>query len=97
MMTEPTVDKLRTLKLFAMLAAWTQQRQDPSMTELSFDERLAMLVDAETLARDNKRLQRLMHQAKLRIPQACMEDVELSPKAAIYRTPCVGTQNRERS
>lgn len=83
MMTEPTIDKLRTLKLYTMTTAWIAQRSDPSMTELSFDERLALLVDAETLARDNKRLQKLLHDAKLRIPGACMEDVDLGAKREI--------------
>jgi DNA replication protein DnaC len=63
--------------------AWIAQRSDPSMNELSFDERLALLVDAETLARDNKRLHKLLHDAKLRIPGACMEDVYLGPKREI--------------
>jgi DNA replication protein DnaC len=80
MMTEPTIDKLRTLKLYTMATAWIAQREDPSAAELCFDERLALLVEAETLARDNKRLQKLLHDAKLRIPSACMEDVDISPK-----------------
>jgi DNA replication protein DnaC len=85
MMTEPTIEKLRALKLYTMTTAWIAQRADPSMNELSFDERLALLVDAETLARDNKRLQKLLHDAKLRIPAACMEDVDLGPKREIDR------------
>lgn len=72
MMTEPTIEKLRNLKLYTMTTAWIAQRADPSMAELSFDERLALLIEAETLARDNKRLQKLLHDAKLRIPSACM-------------------------
>ena len=68
-----------------MTTAWIAQRGDPSMAELSFDERLALLVEAETLARDNKRLQKLLRDAKLRIPSACMEDVDLNPKRDIDR------------
>lgn len=85
MITEPTADKLRALKLFAMITAWMAQRQDPSMAELSFDERLALLVDAETLARDNKRLARLLRAAKLRIPGACLEDLDLNAKRGLDR------------
>jgi len=84
-MSEPTIDKLRTLKLYTMTTAWIAQRGDPSMSELSFDERLALLVDAETLARDNKRLGKLLRDAKLRIPGACMEDVDLSAKREIEK------------
>src|ERR1700742_2773859 len=85
MMTEPTIEKLRQLKLFTMTTAWITQRQDPSMAELSFDERLALLVDAETLARDNKRLSKLPHDAKLRLPSACVEDTDLNPKRELDR------------
>jgi DNA replication protein DnaC len=85
MMTEPTIERLRALKLLTMATAWIAQRQDPSMTELSFDERLALLVDAEALARDNKRLAKLLRDAKLRVPSACVEDIDLSPKRELDR------------
>jgi hypothetical protein len=71
MLTSPTVDKLRTLRLHAMVAAWETQQQDPSITSLAFDERLALLVDAEWLARENRRLARALQDAKLRPSHAC--------------------------
>ena len=52
MLTSPTVEKLRALRLHAMVTAWEAQQQDPSITALAFDERLALLVDAEWLARE---------------------------------------------
>ena len=85
MMTEPTIEKLRALKLYAMTTAWIAQRSDPSTNELPFDERLAMIVEAETLARDNKRMAKLLSDAKLRIPTACVEDVDMSPKRELDR------------
>lgn len=84
-MMEPTLEKLRTLKLFAMVAAWITQRNDTSMNELDFDSRFALLIEAETLARDNKRLQKLLRDAKLRIPNACLEDLEFSAKRELDR------------
>jgi DNA replication protein DnaC len=83
MMTEPTIEKLHTLRLYAMTSAWIAQRADPSMSALHFDERLGLIVEAETLSRDNKRLAKLLREAKLRIPTACMEDVDHSPKREI--------------
>lgn len=85
MMTEQTLDKLRLLKLNAMAAAWAAQRSDTSIAELDFDARFALLIEAETLARDNKRLSKLLHDAKLRIPNACLEDVDHSPKRELDR------------
>jgi len=85
MMMEQTMEKLRTLKMFAMVAAWFAQREDTSMNELDFDSRFALLIEAETLARDNKRLNKLLHDAKLRIPNACIEDVDFGTKRELDR------------
>lgn len=86
MLMEPTIEKLKSLHLYAMAAAWVAQRGDPSFGEIDFDARLGLLVDAETLARDNKRIARLLREAKLRIPGACMEDIDTSPKREIERS-----------
>jgi DNA replication protein DnaC len=85
MMIEHTLEKLRTLKLLAMVTAWIAQRNDTSMNELDFDSRFALLIEAETLARDNKRLSKLLHDAKLRIPGACLEDLDFSNKRELDR------------
>lgn len=86
MLMEPTIEKLKSLHLYAMAAAWVAQRGDPSFGEIDFDARLGLLVDAETLARDNKRIARLLREAKLRLPSACIEDIDTSPKREIERS-----------
>lgn len=78
MLNEPTRQHLTALRLTAMAEAWDQQRKDPGLNELSFDERFALLVEAEHLARHNRRLARLLKDADLRIPSACIEDVQTS-------------------
>lgn len=85
MLMEPTLEKMRALKLNAMVTAWIAQRADTSSHDLDFDARLALLVEAEVLARDNKRLKKLLHDAKLRIPGACLEDVDFSAKRELDR------------
>lgn len=85
MLTEPTIDKLKTLHLYAMANAWVAQRSDPHHGDLDFDARLSMIVDAEILARDNKRITRLLREAKLRIPGACMEDIDFGAKRELDR------------
>jgi DNA replication protein DnaC len=85
MLTEPTIEKLYKLRLGAMAVAWTTQREDPKMNDVDFDGRFGMLVDAEHLARDNKRLARAIHDAKLRIAGACIEDIEYGAKREIDR------------
>jgi len=76
MLTEPTLDKLKTLKLDAMAHAWLEQQKQPDIAQLAFDERLGLLVEAQWLARENKRLSRCLKEAKLRQTQACIEDID---------------------
>ena len=78
MLTEPTMEKLRALRLDVLAGAWGEQQKNPEIQKLSFDERLGMLVDAEWLHRQNKRLARALKEAKLRIGNACIEDIDYS-------------------
>lgn len=79
MLNEPTLEKLRALRLIIMAEAWAEQSKNAKLSSLSFDERFGMLVDAEHLARENRRLGRLLKDAQLRIPNACVEDIDVSP------------------
>lgn len=80
MLNQPTIDKLKALRLDAMVAAWAEQQKRGDCAQLGFDERLALLVDAEWLDRENKRLARCLKEAKLRLSQACIEDIEYSAR-----------------
>ena len=86
MLNSPTVEKLRAMKLHAMLAAWEAQQQDPSSMSLTFDERLALLIDAEWLARENRRLARALQEAKLRPSHACLEAVDYGPRRGLEKS-----------
>jgi DNA replication protein DnaC len=83
MLNEPTIEKLRALRLAAMAAAWIEQSKEPKVSSLTFDERFGLLVDAEYLARDNRRLRRLLKDAQLRIAGACIEDIETSAERGL--------------
>ena len=86
MLNEPTIEKLKALKLTAFADAWTTQQKDPEMVKLSFDERLGMLVDAEWLHRENARLERCLKEAKLRISSACVEDIDYAGKRELDKS-----------
>lgn len=75
MLNEPTIEKLYAMRLAAMAEALCAQQREDSSLKLDFDERFAMLVDAEYLTRENRRLTRLLKQAGLRIGDACVEDI----------------------
>jgi DNA replication protein DnaC len=85
MVNEQTMHKLYAMRLGAMALAWEEQHGEAKVGKLSFDERFGMLVEAEHLARDNRRLKRLLKAASLRIPNACMEDVKASAKRGLDR------------
>jgi len=85
MLNEPTLEKLIALRLNALAAAWTEQQRNPESSSLCFDERLALLVDAEWLDRQNKRLARALREAKLRLPNACIEDVDYPARRQLDR------------
>ncbi|WP_437597191.1 IS21-like element helper ATPase IstB [Sorangium sp. So ce590] len=80
MLKEPTMEKLYAMRLGTMAAAWLEQQQSADTVALSFDERFAMLVDAEWMARENKRLKRALTEAKLRIAEATVEGIDYPPR-----------------
>jgi DNA replication protein DnaC len=80
MLTEPTMEKLKAMRLEGMIAAWQEQLQNAKTQALAFDERLAMLVEAEWTHRENARFKRALRDAKLKIAQACVEDIDFPAK-----------------
>lgn len=84
-MMTTTLDRLRTLRLGAMADAYLAQQQDAPTAALGFDERLSMLVDAEHLFRGNRALARRLKEAKLRVPHACLEDLDHSARRGLDR------------
>jgi DNA replication protein DnaC len=75
MLTNPTIETLKTLKLYGMLEALEEQQQTPAVQALTFEERFAALVDRERLHRDNQRRTRLLRGAHLKVAAASIEDI----------------------
>jgi len=76
MLIEPTIEKLQAMRLDAMASLWKEQAGKPDFHQLAFDERFGMLVDAEWLHRENKRIATALREAKLRLTSACVEDID---------------------
>ena len=93
MMTEPTLDKLYAMRLGAMAAAWQEQRADPRVADLSFDERFGLLVEVEHIARDNRRLKNRLREAQLRLPEASIEDVETGASRGLAKAVALQLAN----
>lgn len=75
MTIHPTIDQLKVLRLSGMATALHEQMQQVDINQMSFEERLALLVDRETIERDNRRLKSRLKKAKLR-QVAAMENID---------------------
>lgn len=74
MLRHPTLENLQMLKLFGMVRALGEQMEHPEIEQLSFEERLGLLVDRETTERQDRRLKSRLGKAKLK-QNACVEDI----------------------
>ena len=75
MLMNPTVNKIQELRLYAMAKAFKDQLECPEINELSFEERLGLLIDSEMTARDSRRIKTRLRSAKLQ-QTACFEDID---------------------
>ena len=62
----PTHDRLIALGLVGMAKAFEEQRQQPAVASLTFEERIGLLVDRETVERESRRLVTRLKFANLR-------------------------------
>lgn len=80
MLVNPTIEKLKLLKLTGMVKALDEQMSSPGIGELDFFERLGLLVDREVMDRENRRLKARLKVARLR-QSASLEDIDyLTPR-----------------
>lgn len=79
MLTQPTIEKLIAMRLRGMVEAFREQQESPDAQQLSFEERLGLLIDRQWTWRQNRALERRLRNGRLQGP-ACIEDID-------YRTP----------
>ena len=89
MLGTPTVERLRELGLTAMADGLLRQREMNGIEEFGFEERLGLLLDLEHTARENRRLERRLREAHLRIT-ASLEDVDARASRGLDRAAVVG-------
>ena len=75
MLQEPMMEKLTAMRLVGMVDALKTQEQDPASRELSFLERLGLLVDQQWTWRENQALSQRLYVAKLK-SGACVEEID---------------------
>jgi DNA replication protein DnaC len=84
MLTHPTYDRLIALGLTGMARALQEQRSQADASALTFEERLALLIDREAAERHNKRLANRLKFAGLR-QNAVVEDIDLKAARGLDR------------
>jgi len=82
MLNQHTIERLRELRLHGMAKAMEEQQTNAATQDLNFEERIGMLVDAETHDREDRRLTRILRSAKLKV-SACPEDIDYKAKRGL--------------
>lgn len=93
MLIEQTLEKLNAMKLSGMAEALKQPLGSGEGARLSFEERLGLLVDAEWLARERRKLERRLRSAKLRYAANSNSDLwgQPLPKSPRGRMPALNS------
>jgi len=78
MLDNATLASLNALKLFGFAEGLQEQKAQPEMLAMTFEERLALLIDREMHARNDRKRARLVQRARLKVPGACIEDADFA-------------------
>lgn len=84
MLKEQTITKMQSMKLHGMAQVFQELLEKPQRTDLTHEEFIGLLVDAEVTSRDNRRLQRLLKQAHLK-QEACLEDIDYRHPRGLHK------------
>ncbi|NCC61798.1 MAG: hypothetical protein EOM12_12860 [Verrucomicrobiae bacterium] len=85
MLNEQTFNKLYEMRLSGMAEAYKKQDKDPEMLPLTFEERFSMLVESQWLKQENSAIQKRLKTAKLRIRDACVENIDWKHRRGLER------------
>ena len=85
MLLHPLYDTLRNLKLDGVIKGLLEQESMPDIEQVSFMDRLALLMDREFMERENKRIASRLKEAKLR-QSASIEDLDFKTPRKLDRT-----------
>ena len=78
MLDNATIANLNALKLLGFAEGLQEQRAQPDLVAMTFDERLALLVDREMNSRADRKRSRLLQRARLKVPNASIEDADFT-------------------
>ncbi|MCL4746651.1 MAG: IS21-like element helper ATPase IstB [Burkholderiaceae bacterium] len=90
MLDNATVANLRSLKLLGFADGLLQQMGQPEALAMTFEERLALLVDREIAQRGDRKRVRLLQRAQLKFPEAAVENAQFDGVRGIDRRALTG-------
>lgn len=91
-MLHPVLEQLKSLKLTGMIQALEAQNEQRNIGQLSFEERLALLVEQEISLRESKKLKRRLQNAKLKT-SACFEDINFKATRKLDKSLVMSLEN----
>ena len=89
-LSHPLAQRIGSLRLPGMQAAFLEQMARHDLDDMSFEDRLALLIDREIAERRSRALQRRLKKAQLRHQDACFEDINLSRPRGLDRSVVLG-------
>lgn len=101
MLTEEDFDLFRQFRTKAMGDRLREMVGDPAYDDMTFEERMKVLLDAEAMARRDRKVVKLVREARFKLPSACVEDVlylkgrKLSRDRVQRWAECDWVENRE--
>lgn len=84
MLNEQTIAKMQGMKLLGMTQMFKELMGKPEHSDLTHDEFVGLLVDAEATSRENRKMQRLLRDAKLK-QHACLEDIDYRHPRGLHK------------
>jgi DNA replication protein DnaC len=85
-MNEHTLTQLRSLRLDGMVRALEEQATSTGASALGFEDRFCLLVQREVAWRDERRVERLLKAAKLKVGAACIQDIDWRASRSLDRS-----------
>ena len=90
-----TVDQMSDMKLHGMKDALLGQMEQPQYSSLTFEERLAHLIDAEVTDRSNRRIKRMLSVSKLKYKDAFIEEIDFHHSRGLDRKTILSLSNND--
>ena len=95
MLIQETINKLNEMKLFTMAKSLKERGARPDHQDLGCEEFFSLLVDDEYLHRQNLRQTRLLKSAHLRLPSACLEDINYQQSRGLTKSKIINLQKAD--